>query len=101
MLHPPKVPSVPERVSCYQISILKDNMMDRWEDGWDVWIHRGPLEEPWLQVGNLSFFFVASVNAHNWVTRKLTYWMVGRHGRKDVKTALPKAASFFAWTSRQ
>ena len=76
-------------------------MTDRWEAGQDVWNHRGPLEEPWLQVSNLSFFFVASVNAHNWVSDKLSYQMVGRHSRRDVRIVLPNAASFFAQTSKR
>ena len=97
MLHPPNVPSVPVRVRCCQGTVLK-NVTDRGEEGLDMWIHRGPLEEPWLQIGNLSFFFVAFVNALKWVIDKLTNRMVGRQGRRDVKTALPKAASYFAWT---
>ena len=62
---------------------------------------RGPLEELWSQVGNLFFFFMASVNAHKWMTSKLTYRMVGCHGRKDARIALPKPVSLHALTSRR
>ena len=75
--------------------------MDSGEDGQDVRIHRGPLEELWLQVSNLSFFFVASVNAYKWVTSKLVYLKEGRHANTEVSTALPKLASFLALMSRQ
>ena len=75
-------------------------MTDSGEDGEDVWIHRGPLEELWLQVSKLSFFFVASVNVHKWVTSKLTYQKEERHANNKVSTALLKLASFLALTSR-
>ena len=74
-------------------------MTDSGEAGQDVWIHRVPLEEQRLQVSNLSFFFEVSVNAHEWVTTKLTYRKEGHHGKTKVSTALPKLASFLALTS--
>ena len=45
--------------------------------------------------------FVASVNAYERVTSKLIYQLVGHHVKKEVRTALPKLASFLALTSSE
>ena len=94
MIHPPggaHVPPSKDAFSSFHSSPLsrlcnKNNVTDRGGEGRDVWIHKGLLEESWLQVGNLTVF-VASVNAHKWVTDTLTYQMVGCHDSRDVRIA--------------
>ena len=56
------------------------------------------LEELQLQVSNLPFFFVASVN-QLWVSSKLSYLETGCHAKVEAKAARLNVASDFCQTS--